>query len=219
MDPGSKACPCVRLTAAPRADSRHWVRKSAVLFGGVRAPSTLGSFLLAFTWGNVLQLQKVHREVLAGPARRAALPPSADALAFPRSRLAAKRVYGRGLRFTKIQGKGLLVRGLNVLAATMCTPLADPVIAVTSLHGGNASSARSADSMISGAVARARAPGCTGTLGEADGSAFYGAPATCAVLDGRVRDGRIGRLLRRRACLFAGRVPPRRPGWFRTSRF
>ena len=30
-----------------------------VLFGGIRAPSTLGSFLRSFTWGNVLQLQKV----------------------------------------------------------------------------------------------------------------------------------------------------------------
>jgi hypothetical protein len=27
-----------------------------VLFGGIRAPSTLGSFLRSFTWGNVLQL-------------------------------------------------------------------------------------------------------------------------------------------------------------------
>jgi hypothetical protein len=42
-----------------------------VLFGGIRAPSTLGSFLRAFTWGNVLQLQKVHREFLAELARRA----------------------------------------------------------------------------------------------------------------------------------------------------
>jgi len=35
------------------------------LFGGVRAPSTLGSFLRSFTWGNVLQLGKVHRLMLA----------------------------------------------------------------------------------------------------------------------------------------------------------
>jgi hypothetical protein len=27
-----------------------------VLFGGLRAPSTLGSFLRSFTWGNVLQV-------------------------------------------------------------------------------------------------------------------------------------------------------------------
>jgi hypothetical protein len=32
-----------------------------VLFGGVRAPSMLGSFLGSFTWGNVLQLGKVNR--------------------------------------------------------------------------------------------------------------------------------------------------------------
>ncbi len=28
-----------------------------VLFAGVRAPSTLGSHLLSYTWGNVLQLE------------------------------------------------------------------------------------------------------------------------------------------------------------------
>jgi hypothetical protein len=52
------------------------------LFGGIRAPSTLGSFLRSFTWGNVLQLQKVHQEFLAGLARRAPLLPGADVLAF-----------------------------------------------------------------------------------------------------------------------------------------
>jgi hypothetical protein len=53
-----------------------------VLFGGIRAPSTLGSFLRAFTWGNVLQLQKAHRQFLAELARRAPLLPGADVLAF-----------------------------------------------------------------------------------------------------------------------------------------
>ena len=45
------------------------------LFGGIRAPSTLGSFLRSFTWGNVLQLGKVHRLMLAELARRAPLLP------------------------------------------------------------------------------------------------------------------------------------------------
>jgi hypothetical protein len=36
------------------------------LFGGIRAPSTLGSFLRSFAWGNVLQLGKVSR-LLPGP--------------------------------------------------------------------------------------------------------------------------------------------------------
>ena len=68
-----------------------------------------------------------------------------------------KRVYGharQGAAFghAKIQGKGLLVRGLNVLAATVCTPLAAPVIAGTRLRGGNASSCRGAASVITEAA-------------------------------------------------------------------
>ena len=96
-----------------------------------------------------------------------------------------KRVYGharQGAAFghTKIQGKSLRVRGLNVLAATICTPLAAPVIAATRLRGGSAASARGAASMITEAVATARAAGCTGTLVVRMDSAFYGSPACSA---------------------------------------
>ena len=37
----------------------------AEVFGGIRAPSTLGSFLRSFTWGNVRQLDAVARQLLA----------------------------------------------------------------------------------------------------------------------------------------------------------
>ena len=40
------------------------------LFGGVRAPSTLGSFLRGFDGGNVRQLKIVSRRLLAGLAPR-----------------------------------------------------------------------------------------------------------------------------------------------------
>jgi hypothetical protein len=53
-----------------------------VLFGGVRAPSTLGSYLRSYAWGNVLQLEKVGRELLARLRRQAPLLPGADVLAF-----------------------------------------------------------------------------------------------------------------------------------------
>jgi Transposase DDE domain group 1 len=157
------------------------------LFGGVRAPSTLGSFLRSFTWGNVLQVQKVHREFLAELARRTPLLPGAGALAFLDIDSQQKRVYGyhkQGAAFgpTKIQGKSLLVRGLNVLAASICTPLAAPVIAATRLRGGSAASARGAASMITEGVTTARAVGCTGTLVVRMDSAFYGAPAVRAAL-------------------------------------
>jgi hypothetical protein len=64
------------------------------LFGGVRAPSTLGSFLRSFTWGNVLQLEQVSRLLLAELARRAPLLPGRDVLAFIDIDSMQKRVYG-----------------------------------------------------------------------------------------------------------------------------
>jgi hypothetical protein len=157
-----------------------------VLFGGVRAPSTLGSFLRAFTWGNVLQLGKVNRLLLAELARRAPLLPGKDVLAFVDIDSQQKRVYGhhkQGAAFghTKIQGKSLLVRGLNALAATISTPLGAPVVAATRLRGGNASSARGAASFATEAVHTARATGCTGTLVVRADSAFYSAAFTGAV--------------------------------------
>ena len=172
------------IAGADSIDDMGLLRRGAMpgLFGGVRAPSTLGSFLRSFTWGNVLQLQKAHREFLTGLARQAPLLPGAGVLAFADIDSQQKRVYGyrkQGAAFghTKIQGKSLLVRGLNVLATTICTPLAAPVIAGTRLRGGNAASARGAASMITEAVGAARAAGCAGVLAVRMDSAFYGAPA------------------------------------------
>ena len=157
----------------------------------------------------MLQLQKVHREVLAELARRAPLLPGADTLAFLDIDSQQKRVYGhakQGAAFghTKIQGKSLLVRGLNVLAATISTPLAAPVIAGTRLRGGNAASARGAASMITEAVTTARAAGCSGTLVVRMDSAFYGAPAVAAP---PARPGRASRS----PCGWIPRSAPRSP--------
>jgi DDE family transposase len=156
------------------------------LFGGIRAPSTLGSFLRSFTWGNVLQLGTVHRLVLAELARRAPLLPGKDVLAFVDIDSQQKRVYGRRKQgaasgHTKIGGKSLLVRGLNALAATISTPLGAPVIAATRLRGGNAASARGAASFAGEAVRVARDTGCSGTVVVRADSAFYSAAFTRAV--------------------------------------
>jgi hypothetical protein len=176
------------IAGADSIDDMDLLRHGAMpaVFGGIRAPSTLGSFLRAFTWGNVLQLGKVNRLLLAELARRTPLLPGADVLAFIDIDSQQKRVYGRkkqGAAFghTKIQGKSLLVRGLNALAATISTPLAAPVIAATRLRGGNASSARGAASFATEAVGTARATGCTGTLVARADSAFYSAAFTGAV--------------------------------------
>lgn len=71
----------------------------------------------------------------------------------------------------------MLVRGLNALAATVCTPLAAPVIAAVRLRGGNASSARGAASLITEAVAAAQDAGCAGTVVVRMDSAYNGAAA------------------------------------------
>ena len=156
------------------------------LFGGVRAPSTLGSHLRSYTWGNVTQLEKAGREFLAELARQAPLLPGAGTLAFIDIDSMQKRVYGhhkQGARFghTKIQGKSLLVRGLNALAAVISTPIAAPVIAATRLRGGNAASARGAASLAVQAVGTARQCGCTGTIIVRLDSAYYNAAVIGAV--------------------------------------
>jgi hypothetical protein len=183
--------PCLvagMIAGADSIDDMDLLRHGAmpVLFGGIRAPSTLGSFLRSFTWGNVLQLEKVSRLLLADLAGRAPLLPGKDAVAFIDIDSTQKRVYGhakQGAAFghTKIQGKGLLVRGLNALAATISTPLAAPVIAGTRLRGGNAASARGAASFAAASVSTARATGCAGTLVVRADSAFYSAAFTGAV--------------------------------------
>jgi Transposase DDE domain group 1 len=173
---------------ADSIDDMDLLRHGAMdaLFGGVRAPSTLGSHLRCYTWGNVSQLEKAGREFLAELARRAPLLPGAGTLAFIDIDSMQKRVYGhhkQGARFghTKIQGKSLLVRGLNALAATISTPLSAPVIAATRLRGGNAASARGAASLAVQAVGTARECGCTGTIIVRLDSAYYNAGVIGAV--------------------------------------
>jgi len=183
--------PCLVAGMAAGADSiddmdllRHGAMTA--LFGGVRAPSTLGSHLRSYTWGNVSQLEKAAREFLAELARRSPLLPGAGTLAFTDIDSMQKRVYGhgkQGARFghTKIQGKSLLVRGLNALAAVISTPLSAPVIAATRLRGGNAASARGAASLAARAIGSARGCGCTGTILVRLDSAFYNAAVIGAI--------------------------------------
>jgi len=110
--------PCLvagMIGGADSIDDLDLLRHGAmpVLFGGVRAPSTLGSFLRSFTWGNELQLGKVSRLLLGELARRSPVLPGKDVLAFVDIDSQQKRVYGHkkqgaGFGHTKIQGKSLL---------------------------------------------------------------------------------------------------------------
>ena len=176
------------VAGADSIDDMDLLRHGAMstLFGGIRAPSTLGSHLRSYTWGNVSQLEKAGRELLAELARQAPLLPGAGTLAFIDIDSMQKRVYGhykQGARFghTKIPGKSLLVRGLSALAAVISTPLSAPVIAATRLRGGNAASARGAASLAVRAIGTARDCGCTGTIIVRMDSAYYNAAVIGAV--------------------------------------
>jgi len=183
--------PCLIAGMAAGADSiddMDLLRHGAMpyLFGGIRAPSTLGSHLRSFTWGNVRQLEAVSRLLLGELARRSPLLPGRETLAFIDIDAMQKRVYGRrkqgaGFGHTKIQGKSLLVRGLNALAATICTPLGAPVIACTRLRGGTANSARGAATFAAQAIAAAREAGCSGLIVVRADSAYYSAAFCGAV--------------------------------------
>ena len=182
-------CLVAGMAAGPDSiDDMDLLRHGAMtaLFGGVRAPSTLGSHLRCYTWGNVAQLEKAAREFLIALAGQAPLLPGAGTLAFIDIDSMRRRVYGhhkQGARFghTKIQGKSLLVRGLNALAATVSTPLSAPVIAATRLRGGNAASARGAASLAARAITTARDCGCTGTIIVRLDSAYYNAAVIGAI--------------------------------------
>ena len=89
------------------------------LFCGVRAPSTLGTFLRTFSFGHVRQLDAVAARFLTGVARCAPLLPGAGRVAFVDIDDTVKATHG----YLK-QGAGFgytHVKGLNALLATVST--------------------------------------------------------------------------------------------------
>src|SRR5674536_88057 len=101
------------------------------LFGEVRAPSMLGTFLRAFTFGHVRQLDAVAGQLLAGLSRRSPLLPGADQVAYVDIDDTVKATYGYAKQGAGYGYSG--VKGLNALLATVSSPLAVPVIVATRL--------------------------------------------------------------------------------------
>ncbi|MEQ7847948.1 IS1380 family transposase [Nocardioides kribbensis] len=147
----------------------------ARLFGGVRAPSTLGTFLRTFTHGHVQQLDKIGAGLLAGLAKRVpGLLPGADAegIAFVDVDDTIREVHGYAKQAAGFGYTG--VRGLNIQLATISTPTAAPVIARARLRKGNIASHTGAGRLLAQALATARAAGATGRVMCRADSAYYG---------------------------------------------
>lgn len=149
------------------------------VFGGIRAPSTLGTFLRAFTHGHALQLHAVHRRFLAELATHTPLLPGADEVAFVDVDSTHKRVYGRakqGAEYGRFKG----IRTLHPLLATVCTPHSRPMIAGVRMRRGKAADSRGAPKFVSEALATAAEAGCTGTRVLRADSQFYNAKVIAA---------------------------------------
>jgi hypothetical protein len=150
-----------------------------LLFDGVRAPSTAGTFLRSFSHGHNRQLQAVHRDFLAGLATATDLLPGAGRLALVDIDPSHVRVYGRakqGAEYGRLKGK----RTLHPLLATISTALAAPVIGPVRLRRGKAADVRGAASFVAEAISVARQAGCSGQVVVRADSKFYTADVVAA---------------------------------------
>jgi hypothetical protein len=142
------------------------------VFKNAYAPSTLGSFLRAFTFGHVRQLDAVASRVLT------ALGSSTPLLSTPADDLVLVDVddtiievhghdkQGASFGYTR-------VRGLNALLATVSTNSCAPVVVAQRLRKGSCGSPRGAARLVADALKTVRALTSGRPLVRAD-SAFYG---------------------------------------------
>ena len=151
------------------------------LFGGVYAPSTIGTLLREFTFGHARQLESVLGEHLAGLGERVDLLPGAQVRAFVDIDSLLRPTYGQAKQgasygHTKIAGRQVLRKGLSPLATTISTDTAAPVIAGMRLRAGRTGSGKGAGRMVAQAIATARAAGVTGQI-LVRGDSAYGTAA------------------------------------------
>jgi Transposase DDE domain group 1 len=155
------------------------------LFTGVRAPSTLGTFLRTFTFGHVRQLDAVAAKFLTALAKNASILPGADQVCYVDIDDTIKATYGYAKQGTGFGYTG--VKGLNALLAIVSTPLSAPVIAASRLRKGGTNSARGAARFVADALVTAKACGAGGLVILRADSAYYGHKVVAAARRGGAR--------------------------------
>lgn len=145
------------------------------VFAGVKAPSTLGAHLRAYTFGHVRQFDAVSSRFLLALGRTCGL---LDGLAAPGAVIyvdvddTVREMHGyaqQGVAFGYNK-----VKGLNAQVATLSTPGVAPVVAAARLRRGNVISGHGAAEITAEVVATAKAAGAHTVVVRAD-SAYYGA--------------------------------------------
>ena len=195
-DKGANAGLKVMSLVAGMAAGADCIDDMAVLrHGGMRrvfdhpyAPSTLGSFLRAFTFGHVRQLDAVASRTLAGLAAATPVTAGIDDLALVDIDDTVVEVHGYGKQGAGFGYSG--VRGLNAIAATVTTKTSAPVIVAARLRKGSANSARGAARITADALAtvnRLRGTDAAGMVLVRADSAYYGRPTVLAAVKAGAR--------------------------------
>ncbi len=153
------------------------------LFTHCYAPSTLGSFLRAFTFGHVRQLDAVASRVLINLAAEAPLvpKPSDDGMVFVDVDDTIIEVHGHQKQGAGFGYSG--VRGINALLATVSTETSAPVVIGQRLRKGASGSPRGAARIVADALKTVtRLPGDKAPVLLRADSAYYGFATVNAAL-------------------------------------
>ena len=196
-NPGLKVASLVggMVAGADSIDDMALLRHGGMgrVFAGAYAPSTLGSFLRAFTFGHVRQLDAVASRFLiavAGLTRLLGARTEAAALGIDDGGYALLdvddtiiEVHGHAKQGAGFGYSG--VRGLNALLATIATATTAPVIVAQRLRKGSAGSPRGAKRLVGDAVRTTRRLlGKTQLVLVRMDSAFYGRGPVHAAIKG-----------------------------------
>ncbi len=139
---------------------------------GVRAPSTVGTFLRTFTFGHVRQLDAVHSQALAGLVGVVPrLLAGTDAMAFVDIDDTIREVHGYKKQGVAYGYSG--VKGLNAQLAVLSSPTCAPVIAASRLRKGNTVSGQGGAKLVGSAIATARRAGAGGRVMVRADSGYY----------------------------------------------
>ena len=153
------------------------------VLGAAPAPSTLGSFLRAFTFGHVRQLDAVASRFLQALAADTALLGASgdDETVMVDLDDTIVEVHGHHKQGAAFGYSG--VRGLNALLATVSTQTVAPVVLAQRLRKGNCGSPRGVTRLVRDALATVRRTHLAGrpVLVRAD-SAFYSRTLVCAAV-------------------------------------
>ena len=188
-NPGLKVASLVAgmVAGADSIDDMALLRHGGMgrVFKHAYAPSTLGSFLRAFTFGHVRQLDAVASRFLV---RLAQQTPLTGAAHHPHQRVMLDiddtiiEVHGYAKQGSGYGYSG--VRGLNALLATVSTKHTAPVVVAQRLRKGSCGSPRGAKRLVADALKTVRQLPAEPTLRplvRAD-SAFYGHPTVAAAI-------------------------------------